>query len=198
MSHRFLKDARLSSLLLKVDQDLAETTQAASCRFCGGRLDIANYPRKPRGALVAVGVEFSWRHSFCCSRDGCRRRTTPPSVRFLGPKLYLSAVVVLISALRQGPTPPGEKLLKGELGVDRRTLGRWQTWWQEIFPLGEFWAQARRQLFPRSPRADSLPRSLVELFGADSCLENLLCCLRFLAPASTPLAVSVHASLWPT
>ena len=30
---------------------------------------------------------------------------TPPSVRFLGRKVYLGAVVILISAMRQGPTP---------------------------------------------------------------------------------------------
>jgi len=30
--------------------------------------------------------------SFCCDRDGCRKRVTPPSVRFLGRKVYLGAV----------------------------------------------------------------------------------------------------------
>ncbi|NLS97786.1 MAG: hypothetical protein GXX96_37065 [Planctomycetaceae bacterium] len=38
-------------------------------------------------------------------RDGCRKRTTPLSVRFLGRKVYLGAVVVLVAAMRQGPSP---------------------------------------------------------------------------------------------
>jgi len=33
----------------------------------------------------------SWRFSFCCARDGCRTRKTPPSFRFLGRKVYLAA-----------------------------------------------------------------------------------------------------------
>ena len=46
-----------------------------------------------------------FRLSFCCDRDGCRKRATPPSVRFLGPKGLLGVIVILISAMRQGPTP---------------------------------------------------------------------------------------------
>lgn len=40
--------------------------------------------------------------SLCCAR--CRKRRTPPSVRFLGRRVYLAAVVVLACVLRQGPT----------------------------------------------------------------------------------------------
>jgi hypothetical protein len=198
MCHRFLRDARLYGLLLQVDRDLAQQTQAAGCRRCNGRLDIANYPRKPRGGLVDAGVEFGWRFSFCCYREGCRSRATPPSVRYLGRKVYLGAVVALITALRQGPTPPAAKRLKAELGIDRRTLERWQAWWQELFPQGEFWAQARPQLFPHCPADDTLPRSLLKVFGAQRSIKRLVRSLRFLSPASTPLAVAVHASLWPT
>lgn len=58
----------------------------------------ADYDRKPRG-----GPEhWSERHSFCCDQDGCRRRHTPPSVRFLGRKVYVGFVVVLKTALHQG------------------------------------------------------------------------------------------------
>lgn len=35
-------------LLYRLDQDLAEQARAQGCP-CGGRLDRANYPRKPRG-----------------------------------------------------------------------------------------------------------------------------------------------------
>jgi hypothetical protein len=199
MSHKYLKDARLYHFLNRIDQDLAALVQAAGCPHCPGRLDVANYPRKPRGvdAFVVLCVAFSVRYSFCCARDGCRRRATPPSVRFLERKVYLGVVVMLITALRQGPTPPGAKKLKEELGVDRRTLKRWQAWWQEVFPQGQFWNESRRRLFPQSPSADDLPRSLTEVFGVESSIRQLLRCLRFLSPATARLEISVHALLWP-
>ena len=59
------------------------------------------------------------RLSFCCDRDGCRKRTTPPSVRFLGRKVYLGAIVILISAMRQGPSPRRVRELSARFGVDR-------------------------------------------------------------------------------
>jgi hypothetical protein len=200
MCHTYLSDARLFFLLLTIDRDLAQRTRSAACPFCGAALHRADYPRKPRGAEGhPLGVEFSWRFSFCCGREGCRRRATPPSVRFLGRKVYLTVVVMLITALRQGPTPPGARVLAAEFGVDRRTIARWQEWWREVFPRGTFWAQARRQLFPDCPDEAGLPRSLLACFGvtAGGALEALCRCLRFVSPASTSLAVCEHARLWP-
>ena len=201
MCHTYLSDARFFSLLLDIDRDLAERTKDARCPFCGAVLHIANYPRKPRGVEgLGLGVEFSWRFSFCCGREGCRLRATPPSVRFLGRKVYLTVVVMLITALRQGPTPPGTKALKAELGMDRRTLKRWQAWWREVFPRGAFWSQARRQLFPDAPDEARLPRSLLECFGVGSRgpVEALARCLRFVCPESASLALAEHAHLWPS
>ena len=74
-------------LLPRIDADLAAKVQAAGCLECGGRLDVANYPGEPRGA-DGLGDDFSVRASFCCAVDGCRRRRTPMSVRFLGRKVY--------------------------------------------------------------------------------------------------------------
>jgi hypothetical protein len=34
-----------------------------------------------------LGPEHNRRYSFCCAVDGCRSRATPPSLRFLGPKV---------------------------------------------------------------------------------------------------------------
>jgi len=142
-------------------------------------------------------VAYSFRYSFCCARDGCRRRATPPSVRFLGPKVYVGVVVMLITALRQGPTPPGAKRLKEELGVNRRTLKRWQEWWREVFPQGAFWKEARRRLFPHVPAACELPRSLADTFRVEESVGKLLRCLRFLSPATASFASAVHAGIWP-
>ena len=104
MYHDLPRDASFWSFLFSVDQDLAETARKKACP-CGGRLHCANYPRKPRGAPDQLPEPQCLRLSFCCDRDGCRKRVTPPSVRFLGRKVYLGAVVILVSAMRQGPSP---------------------------------------------------------------------------------------------
>ena len=108
-------------LLPRIDADLASKAQAAGCPRCCGRLHVANYPRKPRGA-DGLGDDYELRASFCCAVDGCRRRRTPPSVRFLGRKVYLGAVVVLASALARGPTKTSVTQLSALLGITRRTL----------------------------------------------------------------------------
>ena len=197
MCHRYLGDSRLYFFLLKIDQDLATRCREAQCCFCGGPIHCANYVRETRGHLVSLPPGFSKRFSFCCAKDSCRRRNTPPSVRFLGRKVYLAVTVLLVTAMRQGPTPPSEKKLREILEIDRKTLKAWQKWWQEIFPRSEFWAQARRRLHPDVPSPSLLPLSILENFGALGSLECLLRCLRFLSPVSTPLKISEHASLWP-
>lgn len=133
MSQKLLLDSRVFSLLLLVDLELAAAVREQGCR-CGGALHVANYPRKPRGAETIEDPRFGLRFSFCCGRDGCRARATPPSARFLDRRVYLGFVVVLVSALRQGPTPARMAVLRKELGVDVRTVQRWQIFWREEFP----------------------------------------------------------------
>ena len=86
----------------------------------------ARYRRKPRGGPRGLSTQYDQRLSFCCAAEGCRKRTTPPSVRFLGRKVYLGAVVVLVSALRQGPSPTRVGVLHDLFGVGERTLRRWR------------------------------------------------------------------------
>jgi hypothetical protein len=101
--HAILTDAKFWRFLLRLDEDLAAQAQQLGCPHCGGRLHSARYPRKPRGvARGLLGPGYEWRLSFCCAREGCRSRTTPASVRFLGRRVYLGALVVLVTALSQG------------------------------------------------------------------------------------------------
>src|ERR1700692_2080641 len=100
-----LADAKFHEQLLVFDRDLAASVRAARCWLCGGALHSASYDRKPRGCPGGLGQEYAERFSFCCAVDGCRKRTTPPSLRFLGRKVYLATVVTLISAMLQGTTP---------------------------------------------------------------------------------------------
>jgi hypothetical protein len=80
MWHTLLDDeSAFFNLLIEIETDekLATEVKSAGCP-CGGRLDRADYPRKPRGLPPEWEETFSSRISFCCAREGCRRRITPP------------------------------------------------------------------------------------------------------------------------
>jgi hypothetical protein len=193
MYHDLPRAARFWSVLLAIDQDLAETSRKNACP-CGGRLHCANYFRKPRGTLVQLPEAQCQRLSFCCDRDGCGKRVTPPSVRFLGRKVYLGAIVILISAMRQGPTPRRVRELSTRFGADRRTIARWQVFWREHFPQTPFWKIARARLVPVVKIVD-LPHSLLDAF----LLRHPPCrgwtlLLRFLAPITVPGGPSIKVS----
>ena len=138
-----LADARLYELLLRLDEDLAGSTQAGGCGWCGGRLDRADYARKPRGAPAGLGAEHALRLRFCCAAEGCRRRASPPSVRFLGRRVYVGAAVVAITALAEGSPRAELRALRTGLGLSARTLARWRRWWREVFAESAFWRAAR-------------------------------------------------------
>jgi hypothetical protein len=181
---KILGDARYHALQTKCDEDLAERTRAAGCTECGGRLDSAAYPRKPRGATSPLSSEDERRFSFCCAVEGCRKRHTPPSVRFLGRRVYLGAVVILATAMQQGVTPVRARRLRELLGVSLRTLARWRAWWRTTFAESAFWKAARAFVSPAVDAANA-PLALLERFGVDE-ERRLLALLRFLAPLSTP------------
>ena len=174
--------AALWPVLTKIDADLAAQACTPGCP-CGGALHRADYPRKVRG--LATTTE-AWRDSFCCAEDGCRRRLTPGSVRFLGRKIYAGFIVVLLTALRHGLSVERVRVLQEHLGVDRRTLERWRSWWLEQFAPSGAWRVARARLLPPVNEA-ALPWSLWARFsGAGD--EPLLGLLRFLTPWSTRAA----------
>lgn len=183
MCNRLFTKPNLSTLLLKIDQDLAAETQSAGCPHCGGSLHSATYPRKLRGMGDLQGNEESRRISFCCSVDGCRRRVTPPSVRFLGRKHYMGAMVVLLSALAQGPNPKRIQHLEALFGVSRRTLLRWQAWWRDTVPTTPFWRGAKGLLMP-PVASQRLCLDLVIRFCPAGTVDELGRLLRFLSPLS--------------
>src|ERR1041385_6911609 len=81
--------------LIETDRREVVAAQREGCPTCGGRLDRADFPRKPRGLPACWEEPCSRRFILCCSGEGCRRRLPPPSVRFLGRRIYVAAVVVL-------------------------------------------------------------------------------------------------------
>jgi hypothetical protein len=182
MYHESLHHASFWAFLSAVDEDLAKTTREEGCA-CGGRLHGANFPRKPRGvAREKLPEAYRYRFSFWCERDGCRKRKTPPSVRFLGRKVYLGAIVVLLAAMRQGPSPRRVRELTELFGADGQTIARWRKLWREHFPQTQFWKVARGRFSPPLAAAE-LPYALLEAFlsndNSPEAWGRLLC---FLSP----------------
>jgi hypothetical protein len=184
-----LADARFFSLLLAIDRDVAARVHAGGCA-CGGPLFVANFARKPRGARGVLPAGFERRLSFCCGRDGCRRRQTPPSIRFLGRKVYLAVTVVLVTVLRHGPSPARLAALRTALGVEPATVARWRAWWTEAFAPSPFGRSLRARLAAAFDPG-RLPASLLEAF-AGSPPERLVALLGLLAPITTRPGLAGH------
>jgi hypothetical protein len=124
MGSHVLNVPQLFQLLLEIDENLAAEVRARGCPDCGGKFHCGDYPRKPRGCPQRFVEAYSKRTSLDCSK--CRHRTTPPAVRFLPHRVYVSAAVVLVSSRR----PPQRSWLARELGVATRTVERWRQWWR--------------------------------------------------------------------
>ena len=182
MCHARRLPTNFHALLLCVDQDIAERVRVEGCRRCGGVLHWANYPRKPFG-MRRFYAHYQQRLSLCCARDGCRRRSTPASLRFLGRRRYVGGLMVLVSALSNGVTARRGERLRDRLGVSRRTLTRWRRWWREVFvttPTG-------KALYARMPGlrdAGALPGALLAAFDGTTMRHRLLQCLAALTPLS--------------
>ena len=180
MYQTILNDASFYRQLVKCDEDLAEQARQKGCA-CGGKLHSARYPRKPRGVPEELEADYSKRSSFCCAEEGCRRRTTPASFRFLSRHVYVGAVVVLLTALRHGATPDRVAHLRAIVGVSRRTLERWRRWWQEEFPRTSFWRWAMGR-FGSPVEPHRLPLSLLESFRKPQAEARMVELLRFILP----------------
>jgi hypothetical protein len=50
-----LYDPRLYQVLLEFDRDLADEAHRGACPRCGGRLDVSDFPRKPRSGPKDLG-----------------------------------------------------------------------------------------------------------------------------------------------
>ena len=181
----FTLSDKILQWLVDTDEETCRRVAAARCAHCGGPLHRGDYARKPRGGLVAVAGEvFTTRLSLCCGWDGCRRRSTPPSVRFLGRRVYLGVAVLMAGIVSRALSTPRE--VKRATGIPSRTVGRWGAWWQTGFVEGRLYQEERGRFLPPLVIAE-LPASLVERFdraGRDFA-EALVRTLGFVAPLST-------------
>ena len=183
MCHAFFNDSRFYQFLFRIDQDIAAEVQAGGCS-CGGVLHSACYPRKPRGIRCALDESCESRLSFCCAIDGCRRRCTPPSVRFLGRKVYLGALVILVMAMEHGLSAKSRKQLIEQLDLYPQTLARWRRWWRKIFPASRCW-QANRGRFIPPVDISQLPGALLGRLSPEDLQHRVCLLLHLLAPLTT-------------
>jgi hypothetical protein len=99
-------------------------------------------------------------------------------------------VVVLVAAMRQGPSPRRVRELSELFDADRRTIGRWRVFWREHFPQTAFWKVARSRLVPKIDIAN-LPRALFDAFiHSDDSSEDWERLLQFLSP------ITITGGLW--
>ena len=180
MCQKLLRDARFQAFLLEADQEIATETREKGCPRCGGVLHSAKFRRKPRGEPPGLEGEYERRCSFCCAEEDCRKRQTPPSLRFLGRKVYVSAVVAVVSAMRHGATSERMRKVREHFGVSRRTVDRWRVWWREAFVESPFWRITAAAFMP-PVETRLLPASLLERFSGDD-EARLVALLRLLGP----------------
>ena len=183
MCHAFFNDSRFYQFLFRIDQDIAAEVQAGGCS-CGGVLHSACYPRKPRGIRCALDESCESRLSFCCAIEGCRRRCTPPSVRFLGRKVYLGALVILVMAMEHGLSAKRRKQLIEQLDLYPQALARWRRWWRKIFPASRCW-QANRGRFIPPVDISQLPGALLGRLRPEDLQHRVCLLLQLLAPLTT-------------
>ena len=189
MWHEEKLEAEWFGKLVEFDRRIAAAVAAEGCRHCGGPLHQGNYERKPRGGRIAgAGEAFTLRHALCCGREGCRKRALPPSLRFLGRRVYLEVVVLLASA--QARVLASLRQARGMTGVPTRTLRRWRSWWTEAFPRSSAWTEMRARFAPPPPADAELPRSLLDrlasaLGAVVTAGDMLLLASRWLSPVTT-------------
>lgn len=198
MCHALLEDTSFWAYVHQIDIDIAAQVQRQGCPHCGGKLHSACYPRKPRGVHRQIlGEVYSWRLSFCCASTGCRRRCTPPSLRFLGRKVYLGLVITLFSTFEQSVAGASRQQLIERLSVPAQTLHRWRHWWHTTLPASGLWKSLRARFMPPL-LASTLPGALLTAMNVSALALCLLRTMVLLLPlSSTNGARSIRLNLEP-
>ncbi len=190
MSQNFIFNASFFKLLNKIDEDLRHQVLEKGCPNCGGQLHQSNYPRSPLGLPKLFRSYCEERFSFCCAQ--CRKRTTPPSVRFFGRRWFVAPVFVLLSLLRLGINERRLSQIKRHFNitVSESTWKRWRSWWRNKFQSTKFWLQEKGSVVPNLSEAVELPRALLRLFKGHL-MKKMQQLLRFLAPLTAGLLRAV-------
>lgn len=194
MWHEVVLGREFFARLLAIDGEAAALLRGSGCPVCGGPLCVGHFERKPRGGLVAAAAEdamFTQRFSYCCSREGCRKRATPPSVRFLGRKVYVEGAIVLACVLAS-VLEDHAGAIRRATGIAARTVRRWQAWWRTVFAASALWVELRARL----PALDvaELPGVMLSAFAGQSAEEKLVLAMRFVSPLTSATAMRSRSS----
>jgi hypothetical protein len=140
---------------------------------------VANYPRKARGLDEEAERQgrYDLRLSLCCSREGCRRRTTPPSVRFLGRHVFVGTLVLLVMRSGSCPIPPTPL-------PARQTRRRWRAFWQERLLASALFIEMVACRMSSALDPAEMPDALLDKFAGDLA-DRVFAVLRLLAPWTT-------------
>ena len=145
-------DAVYCQELFVIDQQACSAMKDFPCPDCGSVLDIANIPRKLRDGPEGVTVRFG----LCCRKDGCRARFWPPSVRFMGRKIYSALTLVLALDFHKSLG----------LAISPRTLARWRQFWKDrLTESSPFMRRARSRGLLQIPNVGSTPKAILAVFG---------------------------------
>lgn len=185
MSHAPSAPINFHESLLEFDREARDRIRGSGCRRCGGRLDVSNYPRKVRGLELEEeqAGDYGVRLSLCCSVEGCRARATPPSMRFLGRRVYGAIVFVLASVIATPDSVPAGSVPSHSMSPSRPTRQRWSAWWSTGLLLEPWFADVAARFSMPLDRA-RMPDDLFERFVGDV-LDRCAHVVALLAPATT-------------
>lgn len=187
MSHKLFSgpnfsNARVWRALKGIGRAEAARCRSRGCRRCRGVLHSATYPRKPHG-LAAELRGGARRFSFCCAQ--CRRRATPPSVRFFGRRFRVAPLFVMLGILVSAPNARLGAIAR-RWGVPLSTLKRWRVWWREAFAATPMWL-TRGGALAGAPDEPPLRRLARHIRGRGA-RSRLLRSLIWLRPWTEPCA----------
>ena len=191
MLPELLQKASLFHLLYRIDESLLKEEQAKACSYCCGSLYQSNYMRKPRGGPENIPDNYLLRFSLCCGNECCRKRTLPPSCRFMQRRVYWAAVILVVMALRQNrENSVSAGKLERMFGISRNTLKSWFKYFREEFPVSEQWHRIRG-LVAATVGNSELPGALLRFFirSSDNTEKALIRCLQFLSTGKSIFTV---------
>lgn len=165
--------AKFFSFLFGLDQEAAKRAKEKRCPICGGQLDAAKYSRVINGIEEMPNKHELLVFSMCCRH--CRKRVTPPTLRFSGRKQHTKGVMLLAHVLKRGATQRRIIELSKLLGASERTIRGWIRLWRAKVGDSSWWRDLKSRDLTAGTPEDALERMLL---SAGSCFDSLAAILR--------------------
>jgi hypothetical protein len=135
--------------MLEEDRSACEKHWGKPCPFCKrGVLHRGHWQSKgelPKEFLAPAG--FLLRFSLCCSNRKCRRRFSPPSLRFPPGGKYSTAVILLVKLMHLPKSETRARKLAELFCVSLSTVRRWIFRWRAFCATKTKWSQEQGAIF---------------------------------------------------